>query len=134
MSVITYTAKRAIATSHALGGLYTIELLPRKLTSTRKTERNESRSLSGVTQNTIYRRDMYWSVTTDEMDEGTEEYEQFLEFMESVDEFEPFIFYPEGSLTSLGSGYECVLTDNYSKTRIAWLNRHKFSFMLRYTL
>lgn len=126
-----YTAKRAVTGAHTLGVEYSLEFFPRELSPSKKTDRSESVSLSGNTQNVVSRRDETWMLRTDQLLQGSTEYNLFYEFLESVDEFELFSMDIEGSVSAPIETKNVILTDNYRRTRIEQSNEFVFDFTVR---
>lgn len=131
MSRVNYTARRSIATGHTLNNAYTLEILPREINETRDTVNKKSVSIAGTTQNVISRREQFYDVETERFLLGTQEYEDILEFLESVDMFEPFNFDAYGTAANPGSYQVAILESNYKKNRVEQTNEFTFSFKLK---
>lgn len=131
MSIAYYIARRAIAPTHNLGVSYSIEFFPRELSPKNNTIKNQSISLSGHTQTRVQRREQRWMIKTQVLTVGTDQYNHFLEFMESVDQFEPFAMDIEGSVSNPTTTSSVILTNNYQRQRYEQSNEYSFSFEIR---
>lgn len=122
MAVFNYTAVRAIAPGHIVGGAYSVTRGMRTQDSTNTTVKSQSKSLSGKTQTVVDRRETSWSMSTLQIAEGTTEYFEFREFVESVDEFESF------SVDVDGGGFQpAIITQNYTRARVDQTNEFIFT-------
>lgn len=131
MSRVNYTARRSIATGHTLNDAYTLEILPRELSEMRDTVNKQSVSIAGTTQNVISRRDQFYDFETERFLLGTQDYEDILEFLESVDLLEPFNIDPYGTTANPGTYQVAILEGNYKKKRVEQTNEFTFSFKVK---
>lgn len=131
--IVTYTAQRSTVAGHSTGLNYSLEIDPMQLDRKTETIRNKSISLSGREQNTIDRRDIVYTVTTKVFDQANSDYGLILEFLESVDEFEPFSVDVDGFIGTPTSNVSAVIIDNYDRQRYSNAGEFLFRFSFRVT-
>lgn len=131
MSVFSYIARRSVIPAHADGALYSIEIPMREMSPQNKTHTQESISISGITQNSVHRRDSVWVLKTGYFHESSNEYRQVVEFVESVDEREIFSVDLHGTLAVPGVFRSAVLTGNVAIMRREQSGEFMFSFSVR---
>lgn len=125
MAVAYYIAKRGIQAGHSLGVAYNFTFNPLSMDVSKNTVKDESRSMNGITQTTVYRRDTEWRIETEQLLEGTTAYLNMYEFLESVDEGEVF------TINLTGSIVVAMLVNNYQMQRVEKNPEWIFNFNLR---
>ena len=131
MPSVTYTALRNVQPGHTVGAQYSIDVRLMQLQPQNATMRDQSISISGVTQTTVHRRERHYDCMTLYLDEGTQEYLDIYEFLSSVDAFENFTFDEKGSVATPDSPSAVLLLDNFSQTRVGTSSEWQFSFSMR---
>jgi hypothetical protein len=131
MTAVTYTASRSIATGHSLGVSYDLDLSPMVLQPVDKPIYHEEVSIAGNTQVAVEREDELFDVELLQLLVGTQEYENVLEFLKSVNLKETFIFDAYGSVASPDDPRTAILTGPFSRPRIGPNPEFKFSFQVR---
>lgn len=117
MPVITYTAKRALATDHVIGVEYSIEFDAARIDRSASTERKEHRALGGVTEVLRYRHDTFWQLTASMVLHTN--LILWREFYHSVDGGEPFTLDAYGSLAAPDNPISVMLDGNsYVEDRV----------------
>jgi hypothetical protein len=128
MSSITYTALRGIQAGHSLGLEYDLDFSAQAISTSQKTSDDVSVSISGKKQVAVYYRQKSFSIVSDILETGTQAFDDFYEFMESVDEMETFTFDELGTTASPSNPITVRLTGNYKKQRISNQEKYRFSF------
>ena len=131
MSRVNYTARRAIATGHNIDNPYTLEILPRALDESHSTVGEKSQALSGPVQHIVSRREKFYTVQTERFALGTQDYENIVEFLESVDMREVFLFDADGTTANPLTYAAATLEGNYTRARVDTTNEFTFSFKVQ---
>lgn len=129
--LVTYNAKRDLAVGSIMGAGYTLEIQAVKLDPSYDVDRTESIALGGATQVVVNRDIELYSVQTDHIEVGTDEYAKLYEFAQSVRQFEQFTFDEHGIEGQPDNPRPAILTAPYARKRIGQKGIFTFSFEIR---
>ena len=127
MANISYVALRALAPSHSIGNAYSFLISPMEMSPRAKPVSDESVSLGGYSQTYVHRIDRLWSFKTKTLTEGTSEYENILEFLESTLGYENF----QIDINDSASYENARMQSPYSRKREGSTNEWTFNFTVR---
>ena len=127
MSVITYIAKREIATGHSSGTQYSLEFGSETLTHSRKVVRNIGESIGGLRETLLLRDKKYWDVKTDFIEASQLEF--WREWRSSVMGGELFGFDPYGTISAPDNEINVLLdSETYRESRVGASRLYQVAF------
>lgn len=132
MAYVTYTAKRSLIAGHSADVAYSIEFDASVIDRSNKVIRNSVMSLGGNTESLRVRKDVIYDVEPNYITEAN--IAQWREFMDSVDNFETFVFDPTGTVASPSNPISVEVESGftqYSEQRLSTLVHYRIHFTVR---
>lgn len=128
---VTYTASREIMSGHSSGTQY--DFIFSFISSDAKANpiKDSSIALDGSTVTTYWRTDNIWNITTKAYQRGTSDYNQMIEFLNSVIGGETFTLDEYGTVPSPDTPITCILEGGFDRSRLEFTTYFTFSFSIR---
>lgn len=129
MASVTYTALRSIIAGHSSGTDYTIDFNAQALDPSYKVVKNTSQSLGGQTEVMRVRKDAFWDITSDYLEQA--DLAQWKEFLDSVDAGEAFTFDAYGTSASADNPISVERVDDDGAPKRIQAQLYTISFKVR---
>ena len=115
MTAITYVASRNIASGHAVGTTYAIDIDMSAIDRDPKTVRTRHQALSGIAETLFNRVDVSWNFVIAALDMDDVRLAYMREFIDSVSAGESFQIDPYGTVAAPVKVLTCELTSESHK-------------------